>query len=78
MSNNKKKKNKKTNERAEKLLSYGTIIGLVIGTIIGIILFLLTDNMFWMACTPIVTLFVGLGIGSYLGNKKPVKGIHKK
>ena len=62
-----KKKNKKTlaDEKAEKYLSYGTLIGLVI----GIIAFLLTDNMFWMALAPIILLFVGLGIGSYLSKK---------
>ena len=74
----KKKKLSKHNEKAEKILSFGIISGLVIGVLVAFVLFILTDNMFWMACTPIVTLFVGLGIGSYLGNKKPVKGIHKK
>lgn len=66
-----KKKNKKTlaDEKAEKYLSYGTLIGLVIGLVIGIIAFLLTDNMFWMALAPIILLFVGLGIGSYLSKK---------
>lgn len=69
----KKKKNVK-NIRAEKYLSYGTLIGLIIGLIIGTIVFLLTDNMFWMALSPIILLFIGLGLGSYLGkSKKPIK-----
>ena len=72
----KKNKNKKNveNIKAEKYLSYGTLIGLIIGLVIGTIVFLLTDNMFWMALSPIIILFVGLGLGSYLGkSKKPIK-----
>ncbi|MEN8075789.1 hypothetical protein ABFP60_02440 [Clostridioides difficile] len=72
----KKNKNKKNvkNIKAEKYLSYGTLIGLIIGLVIGTIVFLLTDNMFWMALSPIILLFVGLGLGSYLGkSKKPIK-----
>ncbi|MBX9139331.1 MULTISPECIES: hypothetical protein [unclassified Clostridium] len=74
MSNKKKNKKSAVNEKAEKYLSYGTLIGLVIGLIIGTTVFLLTDNMFWMALAPIVLLFAGLGIGSYLGkSKKAIK-----
>lgn len=71
----KKKKNVK-NIKAEKYLSYGTLIGLIIGLIIGTIVFLLTDNMFWMALTPIILLFAGLAIGSYLGKNKKVTKKH--
>ena len=74
MSNKKKNKTSAVNENAEKYLSYGTLRGLVIGLIIGTTVFLLTDNMFWMALAPIVLLFAGLGIGSYLGkSKKAIK-----
>ena len=72
----KKKKNKKNSSDAktEKYLSYGTVLGLIIGLIIGTIVFLLTDNMFWMALSPIILLFLGLGLGSYLGrSKKTIK-----
>ena len=64
MSNKKKKKKTFADEKAEKYLSYGTLIGLITGLLIGIIGFLLTDNMFWIALAP------GLGIGSYLGKSK--------
>lgn len=69
MSNKKKnKKNANRNDKAEKYLSYGTIIGLVIGVIIAFILLVITDNMLWMVL-PIITLFVGLGISSFIANK---------
>ena len=70
MSNKKKKKKTIADEKAEKYLSYGTLIGLITGLLIGIIGFLLTDNMFWIALAPIILLFIGLGIGSYLGKSK--------
>ena len=70
MSNKKKKKKTLADEKAEKYLSYGTLIGLITGLLIGIIGFLLTDNMFWIALAPIILLFIGLGIGSYLGKSK--------
>lgn len=74
MSNKKNKKKNPANEKAEKYLSYGTIIGLVLGLTIGAVAFLLTDNMFWMALSPIILLFIGLGLGSYLGKAtKPIK-----
>lgn len=69
------KKNIKSsrNTKSEKYLFYGTILGLIIGLIIGTIAFLLTDNIFWMT-TPIIFLFFGLVLGSYLGrNKKSLK-----
>ena len=59
MSNKKKKKKNLAEQKAEKYLSYGTLIGLVAGLIIGTIAFLLTDNMFWMALAPIILLFIG-------------------
>lgn len=61
-----KKKKNSINKISEKYLSYGTLIGLVVGLIVGTIAFLLTDNMFWMALAPIILLFLGLGIGSFL------------
>ena len=67
MSNKKKNKKNLAEQKAEKYLSYGTLIGLVAGLIIGTIAFLLTDNMFWMALAPIILLFIGLGVGSYFG-----------
>lgn len=70
MSNKKKKKKTFADEKAEKYLSYGTLIGLITGLLIGIIGFLLTDNMFLIALAPIILLFIGLGIGSYLGKSK--------
>ena len=76
MSNKKKKKKSLAEEKAEKYLSYGTLIGLVLGLIIGTIAFLISDNMFWMALAPIILLFVGLGVGSYLGKSKKLSKKH--
>lgn len=76
MSNKKKKKKSLAEEKAEKYLSYGTLIGLVLGLIIGTIAFLISDNMFWMALAPIILLFVGLGVGSYLGKSKKFSKKH--
>lgn len=66
----KKKKKQTTNPIIEKYLTYGTIAGLVLGLLIGIITFIFTDNMLWLALPTIVLFFIGLGLGSYLGNKK--------
>lgn len=63
----KKKKKSLAEKKAEIYLSYGTLIGLIIGLVFGTIVFLLTDNMFWIALAPIISLFIGLGVGSYLG-----------
>lgn len=60
-----KNKNKK-NVEIPNSLSYGTVIGLIIGSVI----FFFTDNMFWLALSPIICLFIGLGIGSYFPNTK--------
>lgn len=76
MSNKKKKKKGLAEEKAEKYLSYGTLIGLVLGLIIGTIAFLISDNMFWMALAPIILLFIGLGVGSYLGKSKKLSKKH--
>lgn len=76
MSNKKKKKKSLAEEKAEKYLSYGTLIGLVLGLIIGTIAFLISDNMFWMALAPIILLFIGLGVGSYLGKSKKLSKKH--
>ena len=76
MSNKKKQKKGLAEEKAEKYLSYGTLIGLVLGLIIGTIAFLISDNMFWMALAPIILLFVGLGVGSYLGKSKKFSKKH--
>lgn len=76
MSNRNSRRQNKNNKNIEtqKSLSYGTIIGLIIGLIIGTVIFFLTDNMFWLALSPIVCLFIGLGISSFLPNtKKAVK-----
>lgn len=66
---NKHKNNNKIIE-SQNSLSYGTIIGLIIGLIIGAIIFLFTDNMFWLALSPIVCLFIGLGISSFFQSTK--------
>ena len=70
MSNKKKKKLSVAEQKAEKYIYYGTIIGLVLGVILGFIGFILTDNMFWIALSPLILLFVGLGIGAILGKNK--------
>ena len=44
MSNKKKKKLSVAEQKAEKYIYYGTIIGLVLGVILGFIGFILTDN----------------------------------
>ena len=66
----KKKKLSVAEQKAEKYIYYGTIIGLVLGVILGFIGFILTDNMFWIALSPLILLFVGLGIGAILGKNK--------
>ena len=76
MSNKKKNKKNLAEQKAEKYLSYGTLIGLVAGLILGTIAFLLTDNMFWMALAPIILLFIGLGVGSYLGKSGKLSKKH--
>ena len=48
MSNKKKKKLSVAEQKAEKYIYYGTIIGLILGVILGFIRFILTDNMFWL------------------------------
>ena len=85
MSNKKKKKLSVAEQKAEKYIYYGTIIGLVLGVILGFIGFILTDNMFWIELSPLILLFVGLGIGAILGknknlntNKKVVKNLPHK
>lgn len=75
MSNIKKsKKNKyKSNKRSDKYLAYFTTGGLILGTIIGTTITMITDNMFWMACAPIVGLFIGLIISSFISTKQKSK-----
>lgn len=70
------KKTKKRNPqviKAEKYLSYGTIIGLISGIIIGLIICLITKNLFWLALTPIITLFLGIAVSSILSSPKKVQ-----
>lgn len=74
MSNKKKVKISPAQKRADKFLYWVTIIGLILGVLIGSIIFFITDNMFWIALCPIIFLFLGLGLGSFLGkNKKAIK-----
>ena len=70
MSTKKNKKLSVAEQKAEKYIYYGTIIGLILGVILGFIGFILTDNMFWIALSPLIVLFVGLGIGAILGKNK--------
>ena len=68
-----RRQNKNTNKKNVEIpnsLSYGTVIGLIVGLIIGSVIFFFTDNMFWLALSPIICLFIGLGIGSYFPNTK--------
>ncbi len=67
---NKNKNKNKKNVEIPNSLSYGTVIGLIVGLIIGSVIFFFTDNMFWLALSPIICLFIGLGIGSYFPNTK--------
>ena len=72
-----KKKNKKSAEiiKSEKYLSYCTMGGLILGVIFGIIICYFTENLFWLALSPVITLFLGIAVGSILG--KPKKNTKK-